>query len=77
MTREHVNLSCPQASLLCRSQFEFDVREVVGLLLCVSTGELQTVYFQPRFLTRRRNARATSEKARNTAALEAGRGAGR
>ena len=78
MTREHVNLSCPQASLLCRSQFEFDVREVVGLLLCVSTGaELQTVYSQPRFLTRRRIARATSEKARNTAALEAGRGAGR
>ena len=57
--------------------FEFDVREVVGLLLCVSTGELQTVYFQPRFLTRRRIARATSEKARNTAALEAGRGTGR
>lgn len=44
--------------------------------LCVSTGEYQTVYFLSRFLTRRRIARVTSEKARNTAALEARRGAG-
>ena len=45
--------------------------------LCVSTGEYQSVYFLSHFLTRRRIARATSEKARNTAALEARQCAGR
>ena len=49
--------------------FEFDVREVVGLIF-------RLVNFLSRFFNQG-IARATSEKAHNTASLEARRGAGR